>query len=523
MTVSRSAAPSTVVAPVSTAARWLPTLVLLALAVLLFAIGFHREASDAVRVWLQSTAYNHCFLILPIVGYLLWERRSVIRASAPHATLWPLLLIPPLVAVWFVAAALDINEGRQLLVVAMFEVVLLAALGPQVYRSLLAPLLFLFFLVPTGAFLVPELQRITARMAVAGLRLFHVPVFADRYTIDIPEGNFVIAEACAGLRFLIAASVFSCLFAVVMYRSWLRRAFYIALSIPAAIAANGVRAWGIIMLAHLLGSATAAETDHILYGWLFFSLVIALLIGIGLLMTEKSGPAVPDAPQPIPLPAPRWHALAVPLAALLALGGPAYATWRDRTFDNNSLAVSRSPAVAAVWHAVPGTNSAWRPEVHGADRIFLQSFNGPDGAVVTRFVALYRLRTTGGKLTSTDNRIAGGRQWRIVRQQRRWVTLDGTRMPVVETEIVSGARRRLVWSFYIADGRISAGIFHAKLFQLRALFAAKRPVGALVAIATPLASSDRTAEARLAQFLVASQPFPSYMRSLQSSTGGDAE
>ena len=42
----------------------------------------------------------------------------------------------------------------------------------------LAPLLFLFLLVPFGAFLVPALQTFTTRFTVHGLQLLGIPVFA---------------------------------------------------------------------------------------------------------------------------------------------------------------------------------------------------------------------------------------------------------------------------------------------------------------------------------------------------------
>ena len=114
-----------------------------------------------MRVWIDSTAYNHCFLILPLVGFLLWERRAIIATVSPRPSFWPLTLMPLLSAAWLLAAMLDIQEGRQLVLVAMFEVVILAALGLRLVRLLLAPLLFLFFLVPSGAILVPSLQKIT--------------------------------------------------------------------------------------------------------------------------------------------------------------------------------------------------------------------------------------------------------------------------------------------------------------------------------------------------------------------------
>ena len=56
-----------------------------------------------------------------------------------------------------------------------------------------------------------------------GLNLLNIPVYIDGYTIEIPQGSFYIAEACAGLRFLIASIAFGALYSLVMYRSPLRR------------------------------------------------------------------------------------------------------------------------------------------------------------------------------------------------------------------------------------------------------------------------------------------------------------
>ncbi|MBV9816305.1 MAG: exosortase, partial [Alphaproteobacteria bacterium] len=207
------------VAGAAAAPGWRQAVAFIGVAALVFGLVFRRDVAGAVRVWIDSTAYNHCFLILPLVGYLLWERRAVIASVSPRPTLWPLTIMPMLSAFWLVAAILDIQEARQLLLVAMFEVVLLVALGPRLFWLLLAPLMFLFFLVPSGAFLVPTLQKITAQITVAGLGLLGIPTFSDGFMIEIPEGTFEIAEACAGLRFLVASIVFGCFFAVVMYQS----------------------------------------------------------------------------------------------------------------------------------------------------------------------------------------------------------------------------------------------------------------------------------------------------------------
>src|SRR5438270_986580 len=210
---------------------WVPVLGSLLIIAAAFSSLFWHEITSAVRVWLESTAYNHCLLVLPMAVMLVWVRRPIISRMQPSSAPWALLLVLALSGAWFLAALLDVLEAEQLLIVALFVALVLAIVGPRVFRALLAPLLFLFFLVPFGAFLVPTLQSITVAFAVGGLKLVGIPVFADGILIDIPEGHFEVVEGCVGLRFLIASIVFGCFFATIMYRSWLRRAAFIALSI----------------------------------------------------------------------------------------------------------------------------------------------------------------------------------------------------------------------------------------------------------------------------------------------------
>jgi len=502
------------IAKSSIAPGWQLSLAFIGIAAVVFGIVFGSDIRGAVRVWMASTAYNHCFLILPLLGFLLWERRVVIAGVSPHPSFWPLVLMPVLSALWLIAAVLDIQEGRQLLVVAMFEVVLLVALGPRLFWLLLAPLLFLFFVVPSGAFLVPSLQKITADISVAGLHALGIPVFSDGFIIEIPEGTFEVAEACAGLRFLIASAVFGCFFAVVMYRSFLRRALFIILSITVPIAANGLRALGIIVLAHLEGSAAAVEADHILYGWFFFTLVIMILIAIGMLFAQKIDRRAPVASAGWSK-SPTWRfATSIPAAALLALAGPAYAARLDALYPQHPLPPPQTPVVSAPWHLVPDVGADWRPAVVGADREFVEVFQKPGSDLVTRYVALYRLRVVGNSLTRTGNRVADDIRWHIVGYGRTETTLAGAQAAVASTEIVSGQHHRLVWSFYVLDGRTAVGLMEAKLLQARAVLLGRAPLAAFVAVSASMDDPNNPAEWQLARFLAASQPFPEYIASL---------
>jgi exosortase A len=259
---------------------------------------FHTEIASAVAVWQNSTAYNHCFLVIPIVVYLLWDRRESLREAVAVPFPAAALAGIPLAFVWLVAECLGIMEGRQLVAMTFAELLFFVVLGPRLWWLLAGPLLYLYFLVPFGAFLTPTLQDFTTVFVAHGLPLLHIPAYITGYTIEIPEGTFLIAEACAGLRFLIAAIAFGCLYALVLYRSPLRRVLFIGASIIVPAIANGFRALGIVALGHYLGSAQAVEADHVLYGWVFFSIVILILIVLGLPFREDQQPAKPSPSWP---------------------------------------------------------------------------------------------------------------------------------------------------------------------------------------------------------------------------------
>lgn len=298
---------------------------------LAFGLLFHAEIAAAVHIWDTSTAYNHCFLVLPIVAYLLWDRREIMHDCVAEPLPLAALAGIPLALAWLVAERLGIMEGRQLVAMTFVELLLFAVLGPRLWWQLAGPLLYLYFLVPFGAFITPQLQDITTVFVRHGLPILGIPAYITGYTIEIPEGTFLIAEACAGLRFLIAAVAFGCLYSLVMYRTALRRAVFIAASIVVPIIANGFRALGIVALGHYLGSAEAAETDHVLYGWIFFSIVILVLIALGLPFREDQ--SAPASPRPAFVP-PGNHlrpALICMVALVVLAGiGPAVAAQFDR-------------------------------------------------------------------------------------------------------------------------------------------------------------------------------------------------
>ena len=40
---------------------------------------FWRDAADMAAIWWNSSTFNHCLLILPILGWLVMQRRELLR------------------------------------------------------------------------------------------------------------------------------------------------------------------------------------------------------------------------------------------------------------------------------------------------------------------------------------------------------------------------------------------------------------------------------------------------------------
>ncbi len=384
---------------------------------------FHTEIARAMEVWNASTAYGHCWFVLPIALYLAWNRRAAAAGITVRPILWPALLAIPGTLAWLAAERVGIMEGRQLAALGFVQLLFLAVLGWRLAWAFSAPLLYLFFLVPFGAFLTDDLQRFTAAFTDVGLNVLGIPAITEGFTIEIPEGTFYIAEACAGLRFLIASIAFGALYACLMYRSPWRRAAFMLASCFVPVIANGFRALGIVVTGHLLGSAEAAAADHILYGWVFFSVVVLLLILAGLPFREDGGeqPA-PRQPDPVPPPAggpAPW--LAAGLMAAVVATGPGLAAAIDR-------AGAAAPFAVALPGFGPGPGCT---ATSGPARPGVQRFTC-GGLLLTATVQVFPPRTNPAALIAArrgagaedfaedvvTGQIAGAAAWRLVETEK---------------------------------------------------------------------------------------------------------
>jgi exosortase A len=448
--------------PAAAASPWRAPLAALGGACALILALFHRDAADVAAIWWTSSTFSHCLLIPPIIAWLVWQRRAELARLAPAPWTPGLLLVGAGAVGWLLGEAGGIASGRHLGLLMMLQGAVVATLGKAVARGLAFPLCYALFLVPVGEEIVPAMQTVTARIAAGLLALSGVPAHLEGIFITTPTGYFEVAEACAGVKFLIAMAAFGALVANVCFRSWPRRAAFMAVALIVPVLANGVRAWGTIWIAHRTGSTDfAASFDHVVYGGIFFALVIALILALGWRFFDRGV----DEPwfDPDRLPKAAGAPLVPVVAAALAVAAlPVLWTGSVAAAGAQPLPAELAMPDVAGWQRVPAApGRAWHPHFAGADRLRLAHYRDREGRVVTLAIALFARQEEGRELVGFGQGAVG--------PDGAWAwTADAPAPPGGRAErIASHGVERQVASFYRVGDIVTGSGVGVKLETLR--------------------------------------------------------
>jgi exosortase A len=491
---------------IATGGYWLWTLLLLGITLLALLGLYWQTAVSMATIWWRSDTYAHGMLIVPIALYMIWQRRHTLAQLLPHSNPSGLLLLVLAGIAWLAAYAAEVIVVQQFALVTMVVASVVALLGWQVSWAIAFPLAYLYFAVPVGEFLTLPLQDFTAWFSVALLRLTGIPVFWEGYQLVLPTAQFEVAEACSGLRYLIASLALGCLYAYLSYRSLWRRLAFVAMALVVPIIANGLRAYGIVMLAYLSDGKIATGVDHIIYGWLFFGVVVLLMFWVGSFWRES----IPDTAQPsAAIPAATHPGATVSfrrlvftaLACLLALSlGPARVAWLNAGASQSGLVSLTGPAAVAPWSGPLDGDGDWQPVFLGADGTLLRSYRWREQPVYL-YIAYYRRQRQDAKLVSSGNALYDGKRWVYAGERNMTVPLTAGKQTLVATRVSSANRKRLIWHWYWIGGKTTTSPYLAKLLEAWDSLSGSRRGSAMVAVAADYQVQPAEAEALLQQFL----------------------
>ena len=506
---------------VSTKAR----ILLLGLILAGLAVFFWPTFTSMVAIWWRSETFAHGFLVLPLSGYLIWRKRGELAGVSFRTDLRAILPLWMLGFVWLVAHLADVLVVEQLTVVLMIPVLVWLLFGFTALRVLMFPLVFLVFAVPMGEQLVYPLMKFTATFTVAMLRLTGIPVYWEGTFFSTPSGDWSVVEACSGIRYLIASVFLGALYAYLSYRSFWRRALFIALAAAVPIVANGLRAYIIVMIGHLSDMKLAVGVDHLIYGWVFFGVVMFLLFLIGSRWREPPEPrqeslSATEKPVRHRGDGPRRVGLVVASALVSLAAWPAWAAYLDRPSASGSNLSVQPPVGTGLWEPVTTSFTAWKPRYLGHGKDFQQDYqDGRD--LIGMYLALYG--DGHGELVSSQNLLVPETDsaWRMPYQTTHRVSVDGIELRVVESQLKSPGQGLLVWRWYWINGHLSSNDYIAKLREVLVLLSGADRREAGIVVYTSLDEGPQRARERLERFL--GEMLPGIEAGLRQSFGSGSD
>ncbi len=258
----------------------------LALLILLFL----PVLGDLTTQWFNDENMGYAFFVPLVVGYIIWlERESIL--AAPVKPCWPAIVL----VVWgflqmllgFLGALSFVS--RTAFLISMVGVVWTVA-GTAVIRTLLFPIVLLFFMIPIPLYVYQRmtipLQTMATQFAAWGLGLIGIPVMQEGNVLNLPDHQLDVVEACSGIRSLLSLTFLSLAYGRLFEtRTWVRVTLLVA-TVPIAIVCNAAR----ITLTGILTQykpEIAEGAYHAFEGWVIFMFELIALLGLHRLLSGR--------------------------------------------------------------------------------------------------------------------------------------------------------------------------------------------------------------------------------------------
>lgn len=461
-----------------------------------------EPAGSSMRaVWDSSETYAHGYVILPIALWLVWRRRHEVAVTPITPDAWALLPVLAVAFTWLAGRVVGAQVVEHYALVGLLILSVWALFGRAMISVLLFPLLYLLLMVPAGDSLIEPMIHFTANFTVSAIRLFGIPVLQEGTFFVLPSGEWSVVEACSGIRYFLSSIVLGWLFAYLTYRTWWKRLAFGFAAIVVPVFANGFRATIIVLLGHYSGMTLAVGVDHLIYGWVWFGIVMLLMFWIGNFWREEEK----ENNAPTTLPSITMSRPAYPMAVVL-IALVAIFPWYDRH-------LSAAPPIAsplanwnppAGWQRSPTALTEWQPRWIGMDDHLNQTFQQGDSKVML-FIGWYGAQRQGSELINSQNVLVTEKNpdWRNLFESSQTETLGSTHMPIRQAKLhkPTTGERLLVWYWSLIDGEIDTNIFRGKLRLALSKLQGRGNAASGVLLAAPYKENPSEAETVLKSFL----------------------
>lgn len=232
---------------------------------------------------------SHCWVIPIVSAVLVWRKRRSIAAAPKTPSHTGLLLVVLSLLLHWVGVRSQLTRLSLLSLVGLSWGVPYALYGAGVARLLLFPCAYLVFCIPLSFLndIALPLRMIASSVATWLLNGFGIPAHRIGTAIYSQAGGgfcFDVADACSGLRSLLAMTALTAVYAYLTQRSLARKIVLFLLSAPLAMAGNIFRILAIGLVAQVFSMERALGLYHDYSGFLVFAVAILLMVWVGELL-----------------------------------------------------------------------------------------------------------------------------------------------------------------------------------------------------------------------------------------------
>ncbi len=461
---------------------------------------FYPSTSSMIDVWISNETFTHGFFIFPVTVWLIWGEREKLSQLKPQSEPRVLALFFPFLGAWVVSNIVDVQVVQQLSMVSLIILSIWITVGLKIVKHVLFPLLFLYFAVPLGQSLIPPLMDFTANFTVFMIQLSGIPVFREGLFFTLPSGDWSVVEECSGVRYLIASFALGTIYAYIGYTSLRKRLIFIAISILLPIIANGLRAYGIVMIGHFSSMELATGADHLVYGWVFFGVVIFLLFYAGSFWfdpVESAEKSVSPAQPSEDAKSNNTHAYL--LATLFIITLTRIYSWHleSNKVESITTASLSLPDNFSGWQFDETRYLKWQPIFINPDVSIKKGYIFGNELVQVN-IGYYQNQRQGAEAVSTSNHIASplGGEWKRLTS----TDIQENDMYFTETELRGPGLRTLVWQWYKIGSFKTPNPYIAKALDAYNVIFTGRTDASFITLATPLINSKNISRQRLRDF-----------------------
>ena len=210
-----------------------------------FVWSYWPNLVDLWNIWQQSDEYSSGLLVPFIAVYILWSRREDLVKCRLKPSVWGLFAFIAAQAFRLFGLFFMYGSAERVSCVLSIAALVLMLSGWKIFRKVLSILVFLCLMLPLPrsihyAVMLP-LQSWATTSAVFCLEVLGYHVIQEGNIIHLNGTTVAVAEACNGLRMIMAFFVIGGLVILLMKRPWPQKLIVLVSTLPIALFCNSVR------------------------------------------------------------------------------------------------------------------------------------------------------------------------------------------------------------------------------------------------------------------------------------------